>query len=238
MERHLNLIRTEYQEVEKRVLPRFPFSFLMFKSSGKSDLIFEISDISFTGMQLCLKSGEHEYKKDDQITGTVQWRTNHIDIDGTVKWVAENRIGIAFSENMLADIKGFLSIEHVVSSMMPLHKQNVGEELPNNLKFWLRAEGPVELFVWIHPDGEFSKFQFVIFESFLEWEDGKGIKTGRCVTQRNVDTPLSSEGEFTFQLDDGVDFEKVNLSKEILFAIPEDYISNDAREFIARKMGA
>ena len=57
MERHLSLIKTDYQEMEKRVFPRFPFGLMMFRESSSEKKVFEVKDISLTGMQISIKDG-------------------------------------------------------------------------------------------------------------------------------------------------------------------------------------
>ena len=81
MERHLNLIKTDFEQTEKRIFPRFPFSYLTFKSSndGANKHVFEIKDISYTGMQLCLKDGGHDFTPGNTIGGTVHWQKAALD---------------------------------------------------------------------------------------------------------------------------------------------------------------
>ena len=99
MERHLNLIKTDFEQTEKRIFPRFPFSYLTFKADSTSSErnVFEIKDISYTGMQLCLKDGGHDFTPGRQINGTVHWQKASLDTIGTVKWVSGSRIGVEFS---------------------------------------------------------------------------------------------------------------------------------------------
>ena len=117
----------------------------------------------------------------------------------------------------------FLSIDNIVQGMRPLHKGEL-VDIPSNLQYWLRADGPVEFFIWQHNDHELSRFQIILFENFVEWEDGVGIKTGKLYTKKDVDTPLSSEDEFTFQIDEMVDSFKIDFALQVSSKIPESYI--------------
>ncbi len=239
MERHLNLIKTDFKETEKRVFPRFPFSYLTFKINN-DEKTFEVKDISYSGMQLSLKDGGHEYKVGEEVEGMVHWRSATLKTTGKVQWVSGQRLGIEFdSESSFEEeMKKFLSIDNIVAGMRPVHQTGLDLEIPANLKYWLRADGPVEVFVWCHKDCEHSRFQILLLENFVEWEDGKGIKTGKVVTKRDLDTPLISEDEFIFQIDEGVDMEKIKFALSIIDALPDGYLPKETRDFLKVKMGA
>lgn len=236
MERALNLVKTDFTEVEKRVFPRFPYCFLTFKGEGK--MTFEVKDISYTGMQLSLKDGAHNYQADQEITGDIHWRGKTMEAKGVVRWINGSRLGVAFTEDSAfqEEIKSFLSVDNIVESMRPLHNSQMDLELPSNLKYWLRTDGPVELFVWQHNDGELARFQLVMLENFVEWEDGRGLKTGRVLTKRDLDTPLVTEDEFVFQMDEGVLDHKVDFGMEIIAKLPPHYLPEHTKDFLKLKL--
>ena len=167
MERHLNLIKNEELELEKRVFPRFPFSYLTFKAQ-QSDLTFQVVDISFTGLQLSLKDGGHKYVPGQNCCGQVHWKGRHLNIDAQVKWVNGARLGLAFNHCAQFDkeIRNFLSVDQFVQSMRPLHRLAIDMDLPAHLKYWLQADGPIEIFVWRHQDGETSRFQMILLAPY------------------------------------------------------------------------
>lgn len=240
MQRHLNLIKTDFEQTEKRIFPRFPFSYLTFKSSneGANKHVFEIKDISYTGMQLGLKDGGHDFKPGTDISGTVHWQKAALDTLGTVKWVSGSRIGVAFSDEngFEKSVKDFLSIENMVASLRPIHDISIGLEVPANLKYWLRADGPFEVFVWRHNDGELSRFQILMMEHFVEWEDGVGVKTGRIVSKRDLDTPLITEDELVFSVDESVNSEVIGMAQEVLENIGPKFLPIEANEFLRMKL--
>jgi len=238
MARHLNLVESDFELTEKRILPRFPFCYLTFKCSSQETRIFEIKDISTSGMQLGLKVGEHTLKDEDQIHGTIHWIGKELEISGDVKWNTNNRIGVEFSNkpSLRTSVDSFLATKNIADTLKPIHKLDYGVELPAKLKYWLRADGPVEIFVWQHSDGELSKFQVIIMENFLEWEDGKGLSTGRVMSKRDVDTPLLSEDEFVFKMDHGVDAEKVGAALELTSLLTEKQIPEELQKFFVRKL--
>lgn len=243
MDRHLNLIKNETLPTEKRIFPRFPFSFLTFKADAngtQSEHVFEIVDISFTGMQMLLKFGSHSYKTGSELSGTIHWKGANIKVKGQVKWIHEQRLGIKFELNdtFSMSLKKFLSVENVVSCMRPIHGGHMGLELPTNLRYWLRADGPFEVFVWSHNDLELSKFQVITMENFIEWEDGKGLKSGRVLSKRDLDTPLFQEDECVFQIDETFDKEKLGFATKVVEHVPSHYLTNEVKEFILMKLGA
>jgi hypothetical protein len=238
MEGHLNLIKTEFKETEKRVFPRFPFTYLTFKAEGGRDHVFQVQNISFTGMQISLKDGGCDFKPKDLIKGDLHWRGASITIKGDIKWVEGQRLGIAFDESLSKEtIPNFLSVDNIVAGMRPVHSSGLDIEMPNNLKYWLRADGPFEVFVWEHNDHDISKFQVILMDSFVEWEDGKGLRTGNVLGRKDVETPLNNEDEFTFEIDGNCDVEKIKFASRIINNLPEDYLPESVTDFLVRKIG-
>lgn len=235
MERQFNLIKNDLGKHEKRVLPRFPFCYLTFKSQKQ---VYEIKDISFSGMQMALKDGTVNYKSGEKLSGTIHWLGKELNLDGQVVWVTEHRAGVEFKHTPSFDlaIQDFLSVKNISQSFKPLHKANIGLEIPARLKYWLRGDGPMEIFVWQHNDGELSKFQILLMEQFVEWEDGLGLKTGRALSKRNLDTPLMTEDEYLFAIDDKNDSIKVNFALDVLNNLPAGHLNPEVTEFLKLKM--
>ena len=86
------------------------------------------------------------------------------------------------------------------------------------------------------PGGELSQFQVLLLENFVEWQDGQGVKTGRIMSKRNVDTPLLDEDELVFRVDEGLDEEKVQRVRTLVEKIPGDLMTADAKEFLLLKL--
>ncbi len=245
MERHLSLIKTDYQELEKRVFPRFPFGLMIFKEDSGADnghdnkMVFEVKDISLTGMQLSFKDGTHNYSQGKTITGNLQWRGSNLALKGKVQWVRESCIGLSFESSISFEekMRSFLSYDNIVSHIKPLHKNNMDLDLPNNLKYWLKSDGVLEIFVWEHTSSGISRFQVLFMEHFIEWEEGVGLRTGRIMTQRDLDTPLSLEDEFVFQIDEGADSSKIEMALGVVKKISDENLPLSAREFLVYKLG-
>jgi len=239
MERHLNLVIDPLSRREKRVLPRFPYTFLLFKESCQK-LTFAIVDVSHTGMQLLLKNGELKLSVGEILNGTLCWNQNSHTLQSTIKWIVhtdhETRLGVAFLPESIEKIATLLDIERLTLSVRPLHHENELVNFPDNLKYWLRADGPCELFVWRHPHGEFARFQVIILDQFIEWEDGLGIKTGKIKSIRDVETPLSSQDELYFDCDDEMAPERVCLANRFISAINPSFLSAECTEFLKLKL--
>lgn len=237
MERRFNLIKSDFEKHEKRILPRFPFCYLTFKADDTSR-VYEIKDISHTGMQLSLLDDSHEFRSDTLLKGSIHWLGKNLDIAGTVKWSTPNRLGVEFHKRreILEKVQSFLNLEDMVKRLKPLHKVSDGLDFPPRLKYWLRSDGPVELFVWQHGDGEIAKYQALFLETFVEWEDGHGIKTGRVLSKRNVDSPLLTEDEWVFKMDGSIDGEKLDRVKELVAMIHDDLLPSDVNTFIVRQL--
>jgi hypothetical protein len=237
MERRFNLIKSDFEKHEKRILPRFPFCYLTFKADN-TDRVYEIKDISHTGMQLSLKDDAHEFSENEGLKGSIHWLGKKLEIQGTVKWLTNNRLGVEFMKKreILDKVQSFLNLEDLVGRLKPLHKVNDGLDIPARLKFWLRSDGPVEIFVWQHGHGEIAKFQVLFMETFIEWEDGVGIKTGRTLSKRNVDSPLLNEDEWVFKIDQNLDDQKLSAVKELIQLVSPELLPNEAQTFIVRQL--
>jgi len=237
MERRFNLIKSDFEKHEKRILPRFPFCYLTFKSDETSR-VYEVKDISHTGMQLSVKDDGHAFPAESLLKGSVHWLGKNLDITGTVKWSTNNRLGVEFVKRreIMEKVQHFLHIEEIVKRLKPLHKVDGGLEIPPRLKYWLRSDGPVEVFVWQHGDGEIAKIQVLFLEVFVEWEDGVGLKTGRILSKRNVDSPLLTEDEWVFIIDPYLDGEKLTRVKEFIGHISEDHLPREAQTFLVRQL--
>lgn len=237
MERRFNLIKSDFEKHEKRVLPRFPFCYLTFKSDDTSR-VYEIKDISHSGMQIALKEEAHVFDAETPVKGSIHWLGNNLDISGTVKWTTTNRLGVEFAKRreVLEKIQEFLDINEIVKRLKPLHKVDGGLEIPPRLKYWLRSDGPVELFIWQHGDGEIAKAQVLFLETFVEWEDGAGLKTGRILSKRNVDSPLINEDEWVFKMDTDADSEKLSRVKDLIKIVPSDQLPSEAKTFLVRQL--
>jgi len=237
MEGRFNLIKNDEPEIEKRILPRFPFSYLTFKAkdSGK---VFEVKDISYLGMQVALRDGGHSYKVEDHAEGTLYWRGKSLDINGPVRWVSGHGVGIEFDKNTDIDksLKDFLCLDNLVRGLRPLHHKNMQLDLPSNLKYWLRSDGPVEIFVWQHGDGELARFQVILMDNFIEWEDGKGLKTGRILQVDDKEMALNTVDELTFELDNSADREKVQFAKSVISQVPFQFLPQEDNRFLTMKL--
>jgi hypothetical protein len=76
-----------------------------------------------------------------------------------------------------------------------------------------------------------------MMEHFIEWEEGIGLRTGRIMTQRDLDTPLSLEDEFVFHIDDGVIQEKIEMALGVVRKIQTEHLPLEARDFLVYKLG-
>lgn len=239
MERHLSLIKTGYLELEKRVFPRFPFGFMIFKEAAGEKMVFEVKDISLTGMQLSFKDGTHDYKIGSTIAGDLHWRGINLMIKAKIQWVRESSLGLSFDSSISFEekMRTFLSFDNIVAHIKPLHSSSLSMELPNNLKYWLKSDGVLDLYVWEHSSQGISRFQILMMEHFIEWEEGVGIKTGKVMTQRDLDTPLSQEDEFVFQIDENVVQEKVEMALGVVRKISAEHLPVEASEFLIYKLG-
>ncbi len=241
MEQILNLIKNEEeQKVEKRIFPRFPFSYLTFKmkTANSQGQVFEVVNISDTGMQLCLKNGGHHLTPSTEIKGALHWKNAELQSELKVEWVKGNKLGLSFlsSKEFKSKLRQFLSLEQVALCMQNIKETGLELELPQNLKCWVRSDGPCELFVWAHSHGELSRFEFILFNHFIEWQDGRGLQTGRVIQKRDLETPLCSEDEFMVSLDKNFDPDKLERARTLIANLHDGHLPETIRAFVERKL--
>lgn len=235
-ERRFNLIKTDFEQEEKRLLPRFPFCYLTFKPE-QAARVYEVKDISYSGMQLGVKDGE-PFSTGQTVNGSIHWLGQEMKLQGKVVWATAGRAGVEFvkrAETAQA-VSKFLGEDRLVAALKPLHRVDYGVQLPPKLRYWLRSDGPVEILVWQHQDQEFSHIQVLLLENFVEWQDGEGLKTGRIMSKRNVDTPLMTEDELMFRVDQGVDDEKLQRVRSLLERVPGELLNLDVKDFLLMKL--
>ncbi len=237
MERRLNLIKSEAVLEQKRVLPRFPFCYLTFKSDQTSR-VYEVRDISFTGMQLLKRDRTIDYHQDQPLRGVIHWLGEEMKVDAKVKWSTQSRLGVEFIKRVenAESIKRLLHIPTIAPKLKPIHSLKVGLDIPARLKYWLRADGPVDIYVWQHSDGEYAEFQVLLFDHFIEWKDGLGIKTGKLLSKRNIDTPLLTEDEWVFHFDTETNQDIIDRCENLIEAMNPELWSENCQRFILRQL--
>ena len=235
----LSLIKTDFEQLEKRVLPRYPLCYLTFKELQTDDKkVYEVKEISLTGMQLCLKNGDISYNNEDILEGCLHWVGQSLNLKGQVKWVRENRLGVAFQGggSFVDTIRSFMSHENVAKNMKPIPFLELDYDIPNDLNLWLRGDGPSDLFIWKYKDEAISKLQLILMNTFIEWEDGKGLMTGTVRTQRSLDIPLSEKDEVVFKVDEVQDDVKIQFAMKVVSELGTDKLEKEAQDFVMRKL--
>jgi hypothetical protein len=235
----LSLIKTDFEQLEKRVLPRYPLCYLTFKEfQTKEKKVYEVKEISMTGMQLCLRDGDVHYKNMDVLEGCLHWIGQSLELKGEVKWVKGNRLGVAFQggEPLQETVRSFMSPSNIAKNMKPIPFLELDYDTPNDLNLWLRGDGPSDLFLWEYKDEAISKFQLIIMNHFIEWEDGKGLTTGSVLTQRSLDMPLSEKDEVVFKVDEFQDDQKIQFAVQVISELGENKLEKESQDFIMRKL--
>ena len=98
MARHLNLVQSDFEQLEKIVFPRFPFCYLTFKCDEYDTHVFEVKDISQTGMQLALKNGEVM-----EVKAQIRYRQKH---ENATIYKFEKGLYVAFENKQSAITEG------------------------------------------------------------------------------------------------------------------------------------
>lgn len=236
----LNLIKNPDADLEKRILPRFPLTLMTFRADQFEGHSFEVRDISFSGMQLGLKDGDHGITVGEQVTGVLMWAGQKLKLKGTVRWADRKRFGLMFdtTNGLAGEVKDFLSTDILAQRMRPLHDGTFDMDIPADLKYWLKSDGPAEVFIWQHRDGELARFQFLLMDKLIEWVDGAGVRTGQVVKHHDADAPLSYEEEIDFHVDPSPCEDSLLMAAQILSKVSQKCLPKSAVEFLVMKMSA
>ena len=230
------LVGGRIREVEKRTLPRFPFSRMTFKAAGTR--AFAVGDINDRGMRLQLRDGGHGHREGEVLEGVVKWRGETVELRGTVLWVRGDSLGLAFDEEGAVRVRGLLGLGNVVAGLRPIRREDFDLEFPAGLGHWLRADRIAEVLVWQRPGGEVSSFQILLYGLLVEYEDGQGLKTGRVLERRGLDTPLAQRDELVLQVDPELDPGKLRLARDLAGRLGEGHLPQAVRDFLAVRLGA
>ncbi len=240
MKKHLSLFKNpelgQKRKCDRRTFPRFPFNRLTFKAEGGPT--FAVDDLSYSGMRLSLKNGEHPYTSGDSLRGCLRWRQQTLQLEGHIQWAEAGLLGISFpkEEPFDGEIRRFLGSEYIVAGMRCLHRPEFNLELPPGLKYWLQSDAPVELFVWHHLGGQIARFHLIAFGHFIEYIDGQGLSTGQIVERRDRQTPLSEESECLVLPDAQIDADALRLAGQIAGELNSDHLPLEALQFLRLKL--
>jgi hypothetical protein len=84
-------------------------------SDSSSSKVFEVINISDTGMQLCLKSGGHNQTPGSTVQGALHWKNAELKTSAKIEWVKGSKMGLSFlgNKDFKEKVDHFLSLERV-----------------------------------------------------------------------------------------------------------------------------
>ena len=212
---------------ERRTLPRFPLSFLLFRDH--SARTFAVRDVSYGGMRLGGEDAACPFRVGDEIAGALRLKGRILDVRGRVKWVEGGECGVGFASGggFGEGIRSFLGVDAAIEGMKVLHDD--GAALAPRLKYWLRSDGVVEIFVW-----EGGSFQIIFCGDFVEGSPEGLLRTGR-LAYLGKDMAVADGEEFLFRFDSPADSKKVGFASDVLGRMGERHLPHDVLEFLRTK---
>ena len=70
----------------------------------------------------------------------------------------------------------------------------------------------------------------------MRWVDGEGVRTGRIISKRRVELPLSQEDEFIFLIDSQCQNELVQDALAFAKTLEEKHLPKSMLDFLKRKL--
>ena len=238
----LSLIKNDRVR-EKRIVPRFPLKTMGWKCENISTHAMLVKDISYTGMQISCSGDVDHLLIGNSYSGILKWSGEQLVLKGKVKWVKTEHgktiFGMEFdrTNGLAVELKEFLHVGQISKRMKVINKDDFSMDTPTDLKYWLKSDGPGEIFFWQHRDGELSRVQLLILDKLIEWIDGEGLKTGMLVENRDIDSPLSPKEEILFDMDEEVDLESLQLARDLLNELPSELVPQSIVGFLLIKLG-
>jgi hypothetical protein len=235
------LIVSTGPEYDKRSLPRLPLKLVTFRPDGRRAMA--VNNISHKGMQLAVL-GESLLKIGQKISGELHWRHKRLRLTALVRWERESALGLEF----ILDSSSKLQLDHIlgpsfmVQGLRHIHSDahqdwNVGQ-WPQGLDIWLKGDGPVQLLVWRSSD-MITRFQCLILDHFIEWNEGEGLRTGTILWQEGLSVGMNEHEDIHFKLHaQGVDQEALSVARQMLEMIRPELLNDEMRSFLRIKLGS
>jgi hypothetical protein len=230
--------------VERRIIPRYSFSYLTFKLLHHGEMVkamtFEVNDVSTEGLALETKFFDlQNFKVGDFLHGVLNWAGERLDIKATIKWVSHGRMGLQFrpDKSLFERIKELSSLQMLTSKLKALHAPKYKLNLADDLFYWIQSEGPLEFFAWKKSESSpVHRLQIVYWQNYLEWEKGEGWSSGILKDRRHFGTAGIDTSECLVMFDSILDQKKLKTVKEIISLFPEEMFLKADYEFFLRKL--
>jgi hypothetical protein len=230
----LGLVQNHSPLIEKRLLPRHTFAYLLFKLEFPAATL-AVADISAQGMQIQGRS-DLAFTVGQKVQGHLAWDGKKMLLTGEVTWVQQSSCGIRFTwqDASAQEFQEFFAAAAVAEHLRPVRIAE--EEGLANLKYWLHAGKAAEIFIWQHPTGQIAKIQVIYLGDLVEWEDGVGISTGKISGVQNTDTPLSPRETLAVEIDAQVDAAKLAAASTLVAHLKPALLPKEVQEFCQVKL--
>ena len=230
----LGLVQNNSPLIEKRLLPRHTFAYLLFKLEFPVATL-AVADISAQGMQVQGRS-DLSFTVGQKVQGHLAWDGKKLLLTGEVTWVRQNCCGIRFNWHgpQAQEFQAFFAAAAVAEHLRPVRITD--EEGLANLKYWLHAGKAAEIFIWQHPTGQIARIQVIYLGDLVEWEDGAGISTGKIAGVQNTDTPLQPRETLAVEIDPKVDPAKLKAAGELVAHLKPALLPAEVQEFCQLKL--
>ncbi|MBP5295875.1 MAG: PilZ domain-containing protein [Bacteriovoracaceae bacterium] len=230
----LGLVKNTAPQIEKRLLPRHSFEYLLFKLAHPAATLAVI-DISPQGMQLRNRA-DLVWEVGQKVQGNLAWDGRLLPITGEISWANEQSCGVKF------DLGGECAQQFAayfapaaVAPHLRLVQLNEENQVAN-LKCWLHAGKAAEILVWQHPTGQVAKIQVIYLGELVEWDDGLGIRTGKITSVRPSDTPLQPQETLAVEIDAAAQTSKLQKAAHLVQHLPANLLASELQDFISLKL--
>ena len=217
----------------KRRFPRLCLTTEQFKLSDNGK-VFAVTDLSTGGMGIRVLDREDLaiFPVLREIKGTLKIRDGKFPIKARVCNVRKDSVGCEFinvSKKTSAAVKEFLDPLRLGPDLKPVPLEEEGAS-------WFHGTTGTDVLVWKSPSGDISRFGVYIFGTYVQWEPGEGLTSGRIVGAADEETVPSGIIRLETMIldpDPSPDEGKVGIAKTLILS---SNLAQELQNFLSLKM--
>lgn len=164
--------------VERRRVPRLSLTTEQFRLS-QTGRIFPVADLSVNGMALrIIDRGELAiFPMGMRFEGVLNLRREKYSVKAQVRHLGTELVGCEFEgldEKACQAIRAFLDPAILGKELKPI-------PAADGVALWYHGPSGTDLLFWRLADGQYSRIILFVLGSYIQWENGAGLSTGRMM---------------------------------------------------------
>lgn len=221
---------TEESNFERRRLPRLSLTTEQFKLD-QNGRIFPIADLSSKGMAIrVIETSDFRYfPVGSKFKGTLNLRREKFRVSAQVRHLGNEMVGCEFfelEEKSATAIAEFLDPIALAKELRPI-------PATDGVALWYHGPSGTDFLLWRASDGKYTRMTLFLLGTFVQWEEDKGLTTGRLApsTEQSEVRGVIRLETMLLENDRTPDVNKVSLARTL---IHESSITADLKSWCVR----